>query len=396
MSTPMLHEILEVSEDAESWGDPWDDGWEAVSGDEDDAPQDLFQETPDQGETEPPPGDEADATGGDAEPGMPGWGAPIEDAPHDAPPTAPPAPDTAVKGIGAGEPAPDRSQHDPRRHAGLDAWAQISGGRRGPSWWGQTEDLRRRLPEEPRPGRRQQVRQRRAHALLGEEKQGELWFLTLFVRLAALAAMNAMVMGEIGTGILTGLGVGQELEVQPRGTFKPSGGWVKAGSVKRRARKPATARVGDVAVDSTSPSAGSSTNAAGTSTATKSADEDSAEVATLARRAADRQAHLPAPVRASVLRRAKRTDHYYGSAWRTGGREPGSLPRYVSQILRMNECEAVVISASRIGEDPQWRSAQYTYDLRTEVPDRGPALGRGGRQAPGVGSSDIAAGRLGR
>ena len=327
---------------------------------------------------------------------MPGWGAPIEDAPHDAPPTAPPAPDTAVKGIGAGEPAPDRSQHDPRRHAGLDAWAQISGGRRGPSWWGQTEDLRRRLPEEPRPGRRQQVRQRRAHALLGEEKQGELWFLTLFVRLAALAAMNAMVMGEIGTGILTGLGVGQELEVQPRGTFKPSGGWVKAGSVKRRARKPATARVGDVAVDSTSPSAGSSTNAAGTSTATKSADEDSAEVATLARRAADRQAHLPAPVRASVLRRAQRTDHYYGSAWRTGGREPGSLPRYVSQILRMNECEAVVISASRIGEDPQWRSAQYTYDLRTEVPDRGPALGRGGRQAPGAGSSDIAAGRLGR
>ena len=231
---------------------------------------------------------------------------------------------------------------------------------------------------------------------MGEEKQGELWFLTLFVRLAALAAMNAMVMGEIGTGILTGLGVGQELEVQPRGTFKPSGGWVKAGTVKRRARKPATARVGDVAVDSTSPSAGSSTNAAGTSTATKSADEDSAEVATLTRRPADRQAHLPAPVRASVLRRAKRPDHYYDSAWRTGGREPGSLPRYVSQILRMNEGEAVVISASRIGEDPQWRSAQYTYDLRTEVPDRGPALGRGGRQAPGVGSSDIAAGRLGR
>ena len=97
-----------------------------------------------------------------------------------------------------------------------------------------------------------------------------------------------------------------------------------------------------------------------------------------------------------MLRRAKRPDHYYGSAWRTGGREPGSLPRYVSQILRMNECEAVVISASRIGEDRQWRSAQYTYDLRTEVPDRGPALGRGGRQAPGVGSSDIAAGRLGR
>lgn len=396
MSTPTLHEILEVSEDAESWDGPWDDGWGAVSGDEDGAPQDLFEETPDQGETEPPPGDEADATGGDAEPGMPGWGAPIEDAPHDAPPTAPPAPDTAVKGIGAGEPAPDRSQHDPRSQAGLDAWAQISGGRRGPSWWGPAEDLRRRLPEEPRPGRRQQVRQRRAHALLGEEKQGELWFLTLFVRLAALAAMNAMVMGEIGTGILTGLGVGQELEVQPRGTFKPSGGWVKAGSVKRRARKPATARVGDVAVDSTSPSAGSSMNAAGTSTATKSADEDSAEVATLARRAADRQAHLPAPVRASVLRRAQRTDHYYGSAWRTGGREPGSLPRYVSQILRMNECEAVVISASRIGEDPQWRSAQYTYDLRTEVPDRGPALGRGGRQAPGAGSSDIAAGRLGR
>ena len=396
MSTPTLHEILEVSEDAESWDGPWDDGWGAVSGDEDGAPQDLFEETPDQGETEPPPGDEADATGGDAEPGMPGWGAPIEDAPHDAPPTAPPAPDTAVKGIGAGEPAPDRSQHDPRSQAGLDAWAQISGGRRGPSWWGPAEDLRRRLPEEPRPGRRQQVRQRRAHALLGEEKQGELWFLTLFVRLAALAAMNAMVMGEIGTGILTGLGVGQELEVQPRGTFKPSGGWVKAGSVKRRARKPATARVGDVAVDSTSPSAGSSMNAAGTSTATKSADEDSAEVATLARRAADRQAHLPAPVRASVLRRAQRTDHYYGSAWRTGRREPGSLPRYVSQILRMNECEAVVISASRIGEDPQWRSAQYTYDLRTEVPDRGPALGRGGRQAPGAGSSDIAAGRLGR
>lgn len=166
--------------------------------------------------------------------------------------------------------------------------------------------------------------------------------------------------------------------------------------MKRRARKPATARVGDVAVDSTSPSAGSPTNAAGTSTATKSADEDSAEVATLARRAADRQAHLPAPVRASVLRRAKRPDHYYGSAWRTGGRELGSLPRYVSQILRMNECEAVVISASRIGEDPQWRSAQYTYDLRTEVPDRGPALGRGGRRAPGVGSRDIAAGRLGR
>ena len=312
MSTPTLHEILEVSEDAESWDGPWDDGWGAVSGDEDDAPQDLFEETPDQGETEAPPGDEADATGGDAEPGMPGWGAPIEDAPHDAPPTAPPAPDTAVKGIGAGEPAPDRSQYDPRRHAGLDAWAQISGGRRGPSWWGQAEDLRRRLPEEPRPGRRQQVWQRRAHALLGEEKQGELWFLTLFVRLAALGAMNAMVMGEIGTGILTGLGVGQELEVQPRGTFKPSGGWVMAGSVKRRARKPATARVGDVAVDSTSPSAGSPTNAAGTSTATKSADEDSAEVATLARRAADRQAHLPAPVRASVLRRAKRPDHYYG------------------------------------------------------------------------------------
>lgn len=188
---------------------------------------------------------------------------------------------------------------------------------------------------------------------MGEEKQGELWFLTLFVRLAALAAMNAMVMGEIGTGILTGLGVGQELEVQPRGTFKPSGGWVKAGTVKRRARKPATARVGDVAVDSTSPSAESSTNAAGTSTATKSADEDSAEVATLTRRPADRQAHLPAPVRASVLRRAKRPDHYYDSAWRTGGREPGSLPRYVSQILRMNECEAVVISASRIGEDPR-------------------------------------------
>lgn len=70
----------------------------------------------------------------------------------------------------------------------------------------------------------------------------------------------------------------QELEVQPRGTFKPSGGWVRAGSVKRRARKRATARVGDVTVDSTSPSAGSSTNAAGTSTATKSADEDSAEV----------------------------------------------------------------------------------------------------------------------
>lgn len=101
MSTPMLHEILEVSEDTESWDGPWDDGWGAVSGDEDDAPQDLFEETPDQGETEPPPGDEADATGGDAEPGMPGWGAPIEDAPHDAPPTAPPAPDTAVKGVGA-------------------------------------------------------------------------------------------------------------------------------------------------------------------------------------------------------------------------------------------------------------------------------------------------------
>lgn len=114
--------------------------------------------------------------------------------------------------------------------------------------------------------------------------------------------------------------------------------------MKRRARKPATPRVGDVAVDSTSPSAGSSTNAAGTSTATKSADEDSAEVATLARRAADRQAHLPAPVRASVLRRAKRPDHHYGSAWRTGGREPD----------------------------------------------------RGGRRAPGAGSSDIAAGRLGR
>ncbi|EME37653.1 hypothetical protein C884_01027 [Kocuria palustris PEL] len=276
-------------------------------------------------------------------------GRPVEDAPHDAPPTAPPAPDTAVKGVGAGEPAPDRSQHDPRSQAGLDAWAQISGGRRGLSWWGQAEDLRRRLPEEPRPGR-QQVRQRRAHAALGEERQGELWFLTLFVCLAALVAMNAMVMGEIGTVILTGLGVGQELEVQPRGTFKPSGGWVKAGSVKRRARRPATARVGDVAVDSTSPSAGSSTNAAGTSTATKSADEDSAEVATLARRAADRQAHLPAPVRASVLRRAKRPDHHYGSAWRTGGREP----------------------------------------------DRGPALGRGGRRAPGVGSRDIAAGRLGR
>ncbi len=188
----------------------------------------------------------------------------------------------------------------------------------------------------------------------------------------------------------------QELEVQPRGTFKPSGRWVRAGSVKRRARKRATAHVGDVAVDSTSPSAGSSTNAAGTSTATKSADEDSAEAATLARRAADRQAHLPAPVCASVLRRAKQPDHYYGSAWRTGGREPRCLPRYVSQILRMNEREAVVISASRIGEDPQWRSAQYTYDLRTEVPDRGPALGRGVRRAPGVGSSDIAAGRLGR
>uniref|UniRef100_UPI0028D05A06 hypothetical protein n=1 Tax=Kocuria palustris TaxID=71999 RepID=UPI0028D05A06 len=309
---------------------------------------------------------------------MPGWGAPIEDAPHDAPPTAPPAPDTAVKGIGAGEPAPDRSQHDPRRHAGLDAWAQISGGRRGPSWWGQTEDLRRRLPEEPRPGRRQQVRQRRAHALLGEEKQGELWFLTLFARLAALDAMNAMVMGEIGTGILTGLGVGQELEVQPRGTFKPSGGWVKAGTVKRRARKPATARVGDVAVDSTSPSAGSPTNAAGTSTATKSTDEDSAEVATLTRRPADRQAHLPAPVRASVLRRAKRTDHYYGSAWRTGGREPGSLPRYVSQILRMNECEAVVISASRIGAGPRRTSGSGG---RLERHRRGPvgALSTPGR-----------------
>lgn len=89
MSTPTLHEILEVSEDAESWDGPWDDGWGAVSGDEDDAPQDLFEETPDQGETEPQPGDEADATGGDAEPGMSGWGAPIEDAPHDAPPTAP-------------------------------------------------------------------------------------------------------------------------------------------------------------------------------------------------------------------------------------------------------------------------------------------------------------------
>lgn len=68
--------------------------------------------------------------------------------------------------------------------------------------------LRRRLPVEPRPGRRQQVRQRRAHALLGEQKQGEPWFLRLFVCLAALAAMNAMLMGRIGLGILTGLGVG--------------------------------------------------------------------------------------------------------------------------------------------------------------------------------------------
>lgn len=74
------------------------------------------------------------------------------------------------------------------------------------------------------------------------------------------------------------------------------------------------------------------------------------------------------------------TDPGSDSAWRTGGREPGSLPRYVSQILRLNEREAVVISASRIGEDPQWRSAQYTCDLRTEVPARGPALGRGGRR----------------
>lgn len=97
-----------------------------------------------------------------------------------------------------------------------------------------------------------------------------------------------------------------------------------------------------------------------------------------------------------MLRRAKQPDHYYGSAWRTGGREPRCLPRYVSQILRMNEREAVVISASRIGEDPQWRSARYTYDLRTEVPDRGPALGRGGRRAPGIGSSVITADRLGR
>lgn len=74
MSTPTLYEILE---DAESWGGPWHDGWGAVSGDEDDAPQDLFEETPDQDETEPPPGDEeTNATGGDVEPGMPGWGAP--------------------------------------------------------------------------------------------------------------------------------------------------------------------------------------------------------------------------------------------------------------------------------------------------------------------------------
>lgn len=38
VSTPTLHEILEVCEDAESWDGPWDDGWGAVSGDEDDAP----------------------------------------------------------------------------------------------------------------------------------------------------------------------------------------------------------------------------------------------------------------------------------------------------------------------------------------------------------------------
>lgn len=50
MSTPTLYEILE---DAESWGGPWHDGWGAVSGDEDDAPQDLFEETPDQDETDP-------------------------------------------------------------------------------------------------------------------------------------------------------------------------------------------------------------------------------------------------------------------------------------------------------------------------------------------------------
>lgn len=188
----------------------------------------------------------------------------------------------------------------------------------------------------------------------------------------------------------------QELEAQPRGSFKPSSGWVKTGSVQRRARKPATVRVGDVAVDSTSPSAGSSAGASGSAPTRTSADEDSAEVATLARLAADRLAFLPAPVRASVLRRAKQPDHYYGSAWRTGGRQPGSLPRYVSQILRMNEREAVVVSASRIGDDRHWHSAQYTYDLRTHAPDRGPALGRGGGGAPEVGSGGDAAGRLGR
>lgn len=195
------------TEDAEAWDEPWDDGWGAVSGDEDDAPQDLFDEATD--ETGPPPGDdESDATDDDAEPGVPGWGAPIEDAPQDAQPAAPPAPDTAVKGVGARQPAPDRSKHDPRRQAGLDAWAQIVGGRQGLSWWGQAEELRRRLPDEPRPGRRKQARQRRVHALLGEEKQGELLLLMLFVCLAGLAAMNAMLMGEIGPGILTGLAVG--------------------------------------------------------------------------------------------------------------------------------------------------------------------------------------------
>ena len=99
------------TEDAESW----DDGWGAVSGDGDDAPRDLFEETPDQDETEPPPGDdETDATGGDAEPDVPGWGAPIEDAPHDAPSAAArgASPRTAAAGPAAASPcSAGRAEH---------------------------------------------------------------------------------------------------------------------------------------------------------------------------------------------------------------------------------------------------------------------------------------------
>lgn len=186
----------------------------------------------------------------------------------------------------------------------------------------------------------------------------------------------------------------QELEARTQGGFRPSGSWVKTGSVKRRARKPASKRVGDVPVDS----AGSHDQGQPTSSGGSAGRDDHASAAepALARIAAGSLQYLPGPVRASVLRRAPEPDHFYGLSWRTGGHDPATVPQYIVQVLRMNAREAVVASGSRIGEDSHWHTAQYTYDLRAQTPDRGPALGRGGPRSPEMGPDGGAAGRLGR